>query len=309
MKLEDRNVIVTGGAGFVGSRLVESLAPKNEVHVIDDLRKGQEEYLPNDTTLHTGNVLDADFVRSVLKDEAEGADVVFHLAADPDVRTSVKNPGADLRQNAVATSVVLEAACEAGVGSFVFTSSSTVYGEAPIPTPETYGPPAPESPYGASKLGSEGLCAAYAASHGMDVRVFRLANIVGERGHGVVPDFVRKLRDDPSTLEILGDGRQRKSYLHIEDCVGGILRGVEEGDEVFYNVGSEDTVSVTRIAEVVSDVMGVEPEFEYTGGRRGWKGDVPRMRLDIERLRGAGWEPSLNSEGAVRRTAEEIVEG
>ncbi|MFW5929062.1 MAG: NAD-dependent epimerase/dehydratase family protein [Halobacteriota archaeon] len=304
MELSGRRVLVTGGAGFVGARLVERLAEDCDVVVVDDLRNGDAGGLPSDVDLRVGDVLDDGFRRSL---DWEDVDVVFHLAADPDVRSSVERPGADLRVNALATQAVLEDATEADVDGFVFTSSSTVYGGAPTPTSESHGPLAPESPYGASKLASEGLCTAYSATSDVDVRVMRLANVVGERGHGVVPDFVDKLERDPSRLEVLGDGRQEKSYVHVDDCVSGILTAVESGCRTFYNVGSRDSISVSRIASLVCREMDVDPEVEYAGGRRGWPGDVPRMRLDVGRLLELGWRPSVDSEGAVVRAVRSLV--
>jgi UDP-glucose 4-epimerase len=306
MNLKEKTVAVTGGAGFIGSRLVERLVSENDVHVVDNLSAGKREYLPDEAELHVADVLDEEAVREAF----DGADVVFHLAANPDVRSGAEDTRVHMEQNAEATNVVLDAAREAGVDEFAFASTSTVYGEAPTPTPETYGPLEPISLYGASKLACEGLCTAYEGTFGMEAYVYRFANVVGGRGHGVVPDFVRKLRNEPETLEILGDGRQRKSYTHVSDCVEAMLHVVEsdECDETFYNIGTRDTVSVTRIAEIVSDVMDLDPDFEYTGGERGWKGDVPRMRLDVEKLLSTGWEPERDSEGSVRRAAEELVE-
>lgn len=305
MKLDGKEVVVTGGAGFIGSRLVERLARDNDVRVLDDLSAGEREYVPDGATLRVADVLDEEATRETL----EGADVVFHLAANPDVRSGAEDTRVHMEQNAEATNVVLDAARDAGAKTFAFASTSTVYGEAPRPTPETHGPLEPISLYGASKLACEGLCTAYQGTFGIDAYVYRFANVVGRRGHGVVPDFVRKLKDDPTELEILGDGRQRKSYTHVSDCVDAMLHIVESDacDETFYNIGTHDTVSVTRIAEVVSDAMNLDPEFEYTGGERGWKGDVPRMRLDIEKLVSTGWEPTMDSEESVRRAAEELV--
>jgi UDP-glucose 4-epimerase len=305
VELTGRTVAVTGGAGFIGSRLAEALVDENEVRIVDDLSDGDRGHVPDGASLHVTDVLDEGAVREAF----EGADVVFHLAANPDVRSGAEDTRVHMEQNAEATNVVLDAVRDAGVDTFAFASTSTVYGEAPTPTPETYGPLEPISLYGASKLACEGLCTAYEGTFGVDTYVYRFANVVGGRGHGVVPDFVRKLEDDASSLEILGDGRQRKSYTHVTDCVDAMLHVVESDacDDTFYNIGTGDTVSVTRIAEVVSDVMGAEPEFSYTGGERGWKGDVPRMRLDIERLCGTGWEPRLDSEESVRRAAEELV--
>jgi len=303
--LDDKTVVVTGGAGFIGSRLAERLVSNNEVSVVDNLSAGEREYVPEEATLHVADVLDEEETRDALK----GADIVLHLAANPDVRSGAEDTRVHMEQNAEATNVLLDAARDAGVEAFAFASTSTVYGEAPRPTPETHGPLEPISLYGASKLACEGLCTAYQGTFGLDAYVYRFANVVGGRGHGVVPDFVEKLRDDPSKLRILGDGRQRKSYTHVSDCVDAMLHVVESDacDETFYNIGTHDTVSVTRIAEVVSDVMNLSPAFEYTGGERGWKGDVPRMRLDIERILSTGWEPTMDSEESVRRAAEELV--
>ena len=305
MELKGKTVVVTGGAGFIGSRLTGRLAPDNDVRVLDDLSAGKREYVPDGATLRVADVLDEDAARDTL----EGADVVFHLAANPDVRSGAENTRVHTEQNTVATNVLLDAAHDAGVETFAFASTSTVYGEAPRPTPETHGPLEPISLYGASKLACEGLCTAYQGTFGLDAYVYRFANVVGGRGHGVVPDFVDKLREDPTTLEILGDGRQRKSYTHVSDCLNAMLHVVESDacDETFYNIGTHDTVSVTRIAEVVSEVMDLSPTFEYTGGERGWKGDVPRMRLDIEKLVSTGWEPAMDSEESVRRTAKDLV--
>ncbi len=305
MKLDGKTVVVTGGAGFIGSRLTERLVRDNEVRVLDDLSAGDRGRVPDDAELRVADVLNEDAARETL----DGADIVFHLAANPDVRQGTEDTRLHMEQNAEATNIVLEAARDAGVGTFAFASTSTVYGEAPRPTPETHGPLEPISLYGASKLACEGLCTAYQGTFGMDAYVYRFANVVGERGHGVVPDFVDKLREDPTVLEILGDGRQRKSYTHVSDCLDAMLHTVESDacDGAFYNIGTHDTVSVTRIAEIVSDVMGVDPNFEYTGGERGWKGDVPRMRLDIERLVSTGWEPTMDSQKSVRRTAEDLV--
>ena len=196
-----------------------------------------------------------------------------------------------------------------GVDALAFTSSSTVYGEAPRPTPEDFAPLEPISPYGAGKLAEEGLLSTYAHSHGIQSWVFRFANIVGPGLRGaVIPDFIEKLRADPETLVILGDGRQEKSYMHVEDCVDAICHVVEhaEGPLTTCNLGTRTTTSVDRIADIVSDVLGVDPDYEYTGGDRGWTGDVPRMRLSVEKLAGLGWEPAQFSDDAVRQAAEEL---
>ena len=205
---------------------------------------------------------------------------------------------------------VLERMDEVGVGNVAFTSSSTVYGEAPMPTPEDYAPLEPISIYGASKLADEGILSTYARSHDFTVWLFRFANIVGPHQRGnVVPDFIEKLDEDPRELEILGDGSQEKSYLHVTDCVEAIRHIVEHTDRPMntYNLGTRTTTSVTRIADIVADEMGVDPECAYTGGDRGWAGDVPRMRLSIEKLVALGWSPELPSDEAIRRGARELI--
>jgi len=185
-----------------------------------------------------------------------------------------------------------------------------VYGEAPRPTPEDYAPLEPISIYGSSKLADEGLVSTYAHSYGIQSWVYRFANIVGPRQRGnVVPDFIEKLLDDPETLTILGDGRQEKSYMHVEDCVDAMTHVVEHADDDLnvYNLGTRTTTSVNAIADVVADVLDADPDYEYTGGDRGWTGDVPRMRLSIEKLSALGWEPSLSSDRAVRRAARSLA--
>ncbi len=299
-------VLVTGGAGFIGSYLVEELHQRHEVQVLDTFADGEPDRLPDDVGRHEVDLLDVDAVDDVV---SRGFDVVYHLAAEPDVQVGVDDTRIHTRQNVDATLNLLEAMLEHDVTRVGFTSTSTVYGEdVEYPTPESYGPLEPISLYGASKLGAEGLMTAFAGTHGFDVTVFRLANIVGGGGHGVVPDFVRKLQESPEELEILGDGRQRKSYLHVSDCVAAIRAGVEEGESTFYNVGSEDTVSVTEIAEIVSEEMDLDPEFSYTGGERGWKGDVPRMRLSVTKLQDeTSWSPGHDSRESVRKAAEEVL--
>lgn len=315
-------VLVTGGAGFIGSYLVDGLMRMDcFVRVVDNLSGGS-----------LGNVegwVDSErfeFVRGDLKDLSvaeqvvEGVEVVFHLAANPEVRVAMVDPSVHFRENLLTTFNVLEAVRKSGTaGLIVFFSSSTVYGEpAVFPTCEDYGPLLPISVYGASKLGCEGLICAYC--HTFDVRglVFRLANVVGGRsGHGVIIDFIRKLQQNPKELEILGDGSQNKSYLHVKDCVDAVLhalrRFLDDEKEAFdvYNVGSLDRVDVKRIAEIVGEEMGLEGlEFRFTGGvdgGRGWRGDVKTMLLSSDKLLSLGWKPALNSEEAVRHGCRELL--
>ncbi|MFB6092106.1 MAG: NAD-dependent epimerase/dehydratase family protein [Haloquadratum sp.] len=306
MDLTGKRIVVTGGAGLVGSHLARRLRDDNDVVVADDLSKGTRERVPAGVGFVEADVTDPDDVADVITAEV---DAVFHLAAYTD--TNFAEPRRLFEENTEMTYNVLERMEEVGVSNVAFTSSSTVYGEAPRPTPEDYAPLEPISVYGAAKLADEGLLSTYAHAKDFTVWNFRFANIVGPHQRGnVVPDFIEKLVDDPETLTILGDGRQEKSYLHVTECVDAICHVVEHADDAMntYNLGTRTTTSVTRIADIVADVMGVDPDYEYTGGDRGWEGDVPRMRLSVEKLAGLGWEADSSSDDAVRRAAEELYE-
>ena len=305
--LDDSNVLVTGGAGLVGSHLAASLLDRGAtVRVADDLSKGTRDRVPDGADFVRADLTDPDDVaRAVTPDR----DVVFHLAAYTD--TNYDDDRVLFEDNTAMTYTVLERMREVGVDRFAFTSSSTVYGEASRPTPEDYAPMEPISVYGSAKLADEALISTHAHSYGMRSWVFRFANIVGPRQRGtVVPDFIEKLDDDPSGLEILGDGRQEKSYMHVSECVDAMQHVVEHADDPYnvYNLGTRTTTSVTDIADIVSAELGVEPEYSYTGGDRGWTGDVPKMRLSIEKLADLGWEPSIESDAAVRRSARELID-
>ena len=305
--LDDSNVLVTGGAGLVGSHLAASLLDRGAtVRVADDLSKGTRDRVPDGADFVRADLTDPDDVaRAVTPDR----DVVFHLAAYTD--TNYDDDRVLFEDNTAMTYTVLERMREVGVDRFAFTSSSTVYGEAPRPTPEDYAPMEPISVYGSAKLADEALISTFAHSYGVQSWVFRFANIVGPRQRGtVIPDFTEKLDDDPSELEILGDGRQEKSYMHVSECVDAMQHVVEHADDPYnvYNLGTRTTTSVTDIADIVSAELGVEPEYSYTGGDRGWTGDVPKMRLSIEKLADLGWEPSIESDAAVRRSARELID-
>jgi len=304
-------VLVTGGAGFIGSHLVDRLIGENEVRVYDNFSTGRMDFISQhlenkNFSLVRGDLLDFD---SLVK-EAKGFDMVIHAAANPEVRIS--DSEIHLKQNILATYNVLEAMRLNQVSGIVFTSTSTVYGEAKvIPTPEEYGPLIPISLYGASKLACEALIMAY--SHTFDMRswIFRFANIVGSRsGHGIIHDFIRKLRTNPKSLEILGDGYQSKSYLHVDDCVEAMLHAVKHSSETvnIFNIGSEDTITSNEIARIVVEEMGLKNvAFTYTGGERGWRGDVTKMRLSIEKLKEIGWAPRYNSERSIREAARSLL--
>ncbi|QAU13121.1 NAD-dependent epimerase/dehydratase family protein [Halorubrum sp. BOL3-1] len=307
MNLSDSRVLVTGGAGLVGSHLAASLLDDGAtVRVADDLSKGTRDRVPDG----------AEFVEADLTDPAAAAravtddlDIVFHFAAYTD--TNYDDDRALFEDNTAMTYNVLERAREVGVDRFAFTSSSTVYGEASRPTPEDYAPMEPISVYGSAKLADEALISTFAHSYGIQSWVFRFANIVGPRQRGnVIPEFIEKLDADPTELEVLGDGRQEKSYMHVSECVDAIQHVVETADDDLntHNLGTRTTTSVTRIADIVSEELGVDPEYSYTGGDRGWTGDVPKMRLSIEKLADLGWEPSTESDEAVRRSARELID-
>ena len=305
MDLSDKRLLVTGGAGLVGSQLAARLAADNAVLVADDLSKGSRERVPDGVEFVEADMTDPDDVARVVTEDLDG---VFHFAAYTD--TNYANPRQLFEENGAMTYNVLERMDEVGVANVAFTSSSTVYGEAPMPTPEDYAPLEPISIYGASKLADEGILSTYARSHDFTVWLFRFANIVGPHQRGnVVPDFIEKLDEDPRELEILGDGSQEKSYLHVTDCVEAIQHVVGHTDRAMntYNLGTRTTTSVTRIADIVADEMGLDPEYAYTGGDRGWAGDVPRMRLSIEKLAALGWSPELSSDEAVRRGVRELI--
>ena len=303
--LRDGRIVVTGGAGFIGSHLVDRLVGDNDVLVVDDGSNGRPEWVHDDATFVKGDLTEQAVVDDAIAAET---DLVVHLAASKLVDTDT--PRRQFDDNSEITYNVLERMDEAGVGKLVFTSSSTVYGEAPRPTPEDYAPLEPISVYGSTKLAEESLISTYAHSHDLQSWVFRFANIVGPRLRGaVIPDFIGKLRADPDSLTILGDGRQQKSYMHVSECLDAMFHAVGHADDDHnvFNLGTRTTTSVDRIADIVADEMGLDPDYEYTGGDRGWTGDVPRMRLSIDKLAALGWEPEGSSDDAVRQSVQELL--
>lgn len=305
MELADKRLLVTGGAGFIGPHLTDTLLARGNDVVVADHSRSNPERVPPAATVVEADLTDPDAVADVVTSDV---DAVFHLAAWSDPADDQKRRQFD--ENTRITYNILEEMNRVGVEHLAFTSSSTVYGEAPRPTPEEHGPLEPISVYGASKIADEALISTFAHSYGIQAWVYRFANIVGpgQRGN-VIADFIEKLADDPSTLTILGDGRQEKSYLHVEDCVAAMCHIVETVDDRYnvFNLGTESTTSVTTVADIVADVLDVDPTYEFTGGDRGWTGDVPRMRLAIQKLRATGWEPNIESDAAVRRAATELA--
>ncbi|MFQ6052312.1 MAG: NAD-dependent epimerase/dehydratase family protein [Candidatus Hydrothermarchaeota archaeon] len=312
--MKDKTILVTGGAGFIGSHLVDALIEKNHVIVYDNLSSGKIDFIKNHFDNPRFKFIKGDLLDKKEINNALNVDIVYHCAANPDVRTGMIDPKVHLEQNIIATHNLLEGMRENDVDCIIFPSTSTVYGDALIlPTPEDYGPLLPISLYGASKLGCEALISAYCHTFDMRACIFRFANVVGERGtHGVIVDFIDKLRKNPRELEILGDGTQTKSYIHIKDCVDAILFGVEKARErvEIYNIGSEDQITVKEIAEIVCNEMGLKNvRFKYTGGfeGRGWKGDVKLMLLDIKKIKERGWKPKFNSREAIRDAVRSLL--
>jgi UDP-glucose 4-epimerase len=306
-------VVVTGGAGAVGSVLVRALLARGvEVRVIDNLSSGRREHLPTPSADNRLSLTVADLRDpSSYAERFEGTGAVWHLAANTDIRTGIAHVRADLEHGTIASFNVLEAARKYDVSRLLFSSTSVVYGFAKVyPTPEEYGPLEPESLYAASKLAAEGLFSAYAHLYGHKAWIFRFANIIGPgMTHGILYDFFEKLRKDPTRLEVLGDGRQSKSYLRTEDCVDGMLLVSDRTSDAvnIHNLGAADRISAREIAEKVVAAHGGGARIEYTGGSRGWSGDVPQQLLAIDKARALGWRPRYTSAGAVDRTIEEMA--
>ncbi len=307
--------VVTGGAGFIGSHLVDSLVTRGkEVVVIDSLVAGRKETIAGHLESGKARLVRNDLLKDGWQEELKGAARVWHLAADPDVRQSAMTPDPTFNNNIVATYRVLEAMRLHAVPALVFTSTSTVYGNAAvIPTPETYTPMEPVSVYGASKLACEAMISAYCHSFSMKSWQFRFANIIGARsGHGVITDFVRKLRENPQKLEILGDGKQTKSYLEVHECIDCMhfAIGHSKNPVNTFNIGSEDWIDVRTIADVVVEEMHLKNvRYRFTGGSVGWVGDVPKMQLGIGKLKALGWKPQKGSRESVRIAVKAAVSG
>jgi UDP-glucose 4-epimerase len=301
---------VTGGAGFIGSSLVDRLlSDGHEVVAYDNFSTGQREFLVQAVnnprfTLIEGDVLDSERLTRGMKD----VEVVFHLAANADVRFGTQHPRKDLEQNTIATFNVLEAMRANGVKRIAFSSTGSVYGEAAVfPTPEDAAFPLQTSLYGASKLAGEGLIAAYGAGFGFEGCIFRFVSILGERyTHGHVFDFYRSLRGDATRLRVLGDGHQRKSYLYIGDCLDAMLLAMENtrGEVQVFNLGTDHYCRVVDSIGWITERLGVSPTLEFSGGDRGWIGDNPFIFLDCSKIRRLGWTPTLTIREGVWRTLD-----
>jgi UDP-glucose 4-epimerase len=294
-------ILLTGGAGFIGSHLCKALLDAgNEVAVFDNLSAGKKENVDARAKFVMGDICKKDAISSA----AKGHDAIFHFAAEPSVLKSFEDPAATRRINVLGTENVLEAARRAGAKKFVFASTSAVYGEAKaMPTPEE-APTVPISNYGISKLEGERLGAKYAPEYGIDFLTLRYANIYGPLStHGVMYDFYCKLKKNPLKLEILGDGKQSKSYLYISDAISATLAAFSHSSSGFdaYNIGSRSQTDVVSIAKMLCGELHLSPKFSYAGGSRGWAGDVPLMLLSQDKLLRTGWKEKIGMEEGIRK--------
>jgi len=305
-------VLITGGAGFIGSTVADALIARgDEVAILDDFRTGRREFVEDALAsgraeLFEGDILDKDLLARAVA----GCHQVIHLQANADVRFGLEHPQRDLEQNTIATSNVLEAMRAADCRRIAFSSTGSVYGEPDVfPTPEDAPFPVQTSLYAASKLAGEGMIAAYAHGYGFRGVVFRFVSVLGERyTHGHVIDFYRSLKRDPSTLRVLGNGRQQKSYMYAGDCVRGMLCAIDHHGDAsgfdVYNLGTDDTLIVDDSIATITEHLGVRTTVLHEGGERGWAGDSPLIHLDTTRIRSLGWEPEVGIRDAVRKTLD-----
>jgi UDP-glucose 4-epimerase len=310
---------ITGGAGFIGSNLADRLlADGHEVVAYDNFSTGQREFVQQSVNnplyrLIEGDVLD----EAVLTKAMQGCDFVFHLSANADIRFGLQHPRLDLEQNTLATFKVLEAMRTNGIRGIAFASSAAALGEPKVfPTPEDCATPIQTSLYGASKMACEGLVSSYCEGYGFEGYVFRFVSLLGERyPHGHVIDFYRSLRQDPTTLKVLGDGTQRKSYLHVQDCISAMRRvitlqtALESKHRVeIYNLGYPEYIELNQSIAWICDHLGANPKLEYTGGRQGWIGDNPFVFLDVSKMQRTGWEPRYTIRDSIVATVDWLAE-
>ena len=311
-------IVVTGAAGFIATNLLPRLLNgDNEIHGIDNYFLGKREFIQRSAGhpkfhFHEFDLLLREEVVRLFQDVRP--DLVWHLAANSDIQRGASETDFDMKGGTLATFNVLEAMRLAGTKQLLFSSSGAIYGEPKVmPTPEDYGPILPISLYAASKVASETLITAFANNYGIRSWIYRFGNIAGPYPtHGVIHDFVLKLKADPTRLKILGDGKQSKPYVHVEDCLDGMMFGHEHAKEIVncYNLAVPDATSVNEIAQWTIEAMGLDPkkvQLEYTGGPRGWPGDVPQVRLATKRMESLGWRPKMSSAEAVRRAIKETV--
>lgn len=305
MEFRGKHVLVTGGGGFVGSHVADQLLDRGaRVTVIDNFSTGYREFVPPRDGLR---VVDADLLdprrEPGLDSAMRGVDFVFHLAANADIKDNLKEPRKCIDQNVVATQNVLEAMRAAGVRDIAFASTGSVYGEATVvPTPEDAPFPIQTSIYATSKVAAEGLLTSYALGFDMRVWIFRFVSLLGPRyTHGHVIDFWRQLRRDPTRLHVLGNGKQKKSYLHVLDCVAAMFVAIARSRDAInvLNLGHTEWIEVDQSIAIIARTLGVSPALVHAGGERGWVGDSPRILLDTARIRALGWAPVRSIEDSV----------
>lgn len=306
--------LVTGCAGFIGSNLVDRLLKQgHDVVGIDNFSTGLREFMVDALKSNQFTFIEADLLDAAgIKSAFQGVDVVYHLAANADVRFGTNHPDKDLQQNAVATFNVLEGMRAHQVKRIAFASTGSIYGEAAvIPTPENAPFPVQTSLYGASKLAAEGLIQAYVEGFGFQAYIFRFVSILGERyTHGHVFDFYKQLLENPDSLRVLGNGEQRKSYLYIQDCIDAIFYAMDHAtDKVnVFNLGTDEYVQVNDSIGWICDYLNLQPKREYTGGDRGWIGDNPFIFLETKKIRSLGWKPKLTIREGVQQTIKYLHE-
>ena len=299
---------ITGGAGFIGSNLTDRLLQNgHEVRVYDNLSTGQLRFLDNAKNDERFSFVEGDLLdEDTLSKAMEGFQMVFHFAANADVRFGTDHPRRDLEQNTIATFNVLEAMRHQSIRKIAFASTGSVYGEAEvIPTPEDAPFPIQTSLYASSKLAGESLISSYCEGFDFQAWIFRFVSILGERyTHGHVFDFYKKLKRDPTRLEVLGNGKQRKSYLYVQDCIDSILLAIEKGQKKvnLFNLGVDGYCTVNDSIGWICEALGVDPKLNYSGGERGWIGDNPFIYLDTQKINQMGWKPKLGIQEAILKT-------
>ena len=307
-------VLITGVAGFVGSNFLDYLLSKGH-HIVgvDNFSTGKREFIENAIDNSNFTFLKFDLLDlGYLKKATKNIDIVFHFAANADVRFGLQHPDKDLKQNTIVTFNVLEAMRYNNVKKIIFSSTGSVYGEPnEFPTPENCAFPIQTSLYGASKLAAEGLIQAYCEGYDFQAWIFRFVSLLGERySHGHVFDFYNKLRLDPNKLEVLGDGTQKKSYLYIKDCINAVMTALEKSNQKIniFNLGNYEYSEVKDSVKWIIEYLGLSPEIIYLGGKRGWVGDNPFIHLDISKILSLGWKPKLDIKSGIIKTISYLID-